>query len=460
MSKPQEREEFMPPDGGYGWVIVFANILINSSLLTLVQCFGIIYKDEFSSMGITAAETSFLLHLHSSLYCSFGFFGSPLLKTYGFRVVAFAGASLMIFGIFLSSFANSYGFLILSISILIGLGQGILMPATYLATYTYFKKRLTVAISLSATGASLFLIFMPKVCDILLTHVRRKYTVLILFTISLLSLVGCYLLKTLNTGSNESDKSVELLNKNNGKLEENANVKEEENKLMPNSNPVYRDTTIPAKKEESIAQKIYSLFDLELLKQTSYVLVVIGLGISFAAELNVILMMQFVLPELSGFLRSDVAFVTSVQYTTDIIGRLAIPLVSHYFEVAPKIMYGGALVAATVARTVLALCGKSGTTVYMCCALLGLTKGARAVFQSVIIPKYVPLEKLPAANGLNMLFTGVVSLMVGPIIGAIHDATNSYVPALHTASALSCICVILWVSEFVFSKCKTVPDDG
>lgn len=32
MDKPMEREEFVPPDGGYGWVIVFANILINVSL--------------------------------------------------------------------------------------------------------------------------------------------------------------------------------------------------------------------------------------------------------------------------------------------------------------------------------------------------------------------------------------------------------------------------------------------
>lgn len=121
--------------------------------------------------------------------------------------------------------------------------------------------------------------------------------------------------------------------------------------MLQNSNSVYRDTTIPVKKEESIAQKIYSLFDLQLVKQTSYILVVIGLGVSFAAELNVILMMQFVLPELSGFLRSDVAIVTSVQYASDIIGRLAIPLLSHYFEVGPKMMYGGALIAATVSRT-------------------------------------------------------------------------------------------------------------
>ncbi|ENN82242.1 hypothetical protein YQE_01382, partial [Dendroctonus ponderosae] len=58
------------PDGGYGWVIVGAIILINLSLLTLVPCFGLIFGDEFEAWRVTSAQTSFLLHLHSSLYCS------------------------------------------------------------------------------------------------------------------------------------------------------------------------------------------------------------------------------------------------------------------------------------------------------------------------------------------------------------------------------------------------------
>ncbi|KAG5883454.1 hypothetical protein JTB14_030876 [Gonioctena quinquepunctata] len=115
-----EKVEFVPLDGGYGWTVVFAIILINSTLLPLMQCFGIIFHAEFSAMGITAAEESFLLHLHSSMYCVVGFFSSPLLKLYDFRLVAFIGASLWCFGIFLTSFANSYGVLIFTVPILIG----------------------------------------------------------------------------------------------------------------------------------------------------------------------------------------------------------------------------------------------------------------------------------------------------------------------------------------------------
>lgn len=88
--------------------------------MTLVQNFGIIYQDEFQTMGITAAQKSLLLHLHSAILCVMGLFTSPLLKKYSFRSIALIGASLMCFGIFCSSFAKSYETLILCISVCIG----------------------------------------------------------------------------------------------------------------------------------------------------------------------------------------------------------------------------------------------------------------------------------------------------------------------------------------------------
>lgn len=93
------------------------------------------------------------------------------------------------------------------------------------------------------------------------------------------------------------------------------------------------------------------MFDLKLLKQVSYSVAVVSLSISFAAELNVILMMQFVLPELSDFNRTDVANIISVQFMFDIIGRLFIPGIFHCFGASPKWIYMGALLTATAART-------------------------------------------------------------------------------------------------------------
>ncbi|XP_060531883.1 monocarboxylate transporter 13-like isoform X3 [Cylas formicarius] len=406
-------KEFVHPDGGYGWIIVVSIVVINSSLLTLIQCFGIIFRDEFKEWNITSAQTSFLLHLQSSLYCSFGFFCSPLLKRYSMRMVAYIGATLMCSGIFLSSFATSYTYLMLSVSLLTGIGQGILMPVTYLATYTYFKKRLTIAVSLSVTGASISSIVMPKICDSLLTYGGRRTTVLILFGVSLLSLLACYLLKPIKS-KKATEEGIPLeIEGQNGVSKKSQEGSEE--LLKTPSNEVYNTTTIPARKQR-IWTKISNLFDLQLLKDIPFVLIIIGLGSSFAAELNVILMLQFILRELSGLTRSEVATAVSVQSVADIIGRLVVPLLSHTCNAPSKVMYCGALLIACFGRLVLSCFSYSKTAVYISIAIIGLTKGCRAVFQSVIIPKYVTLDKIPAATGLHMLFTGAVSLIIGPII--------------------------------------------
>lgn len=51
--------------------------------------------------------------------------------------------------------------------------------------------------------------------------------------------------------------------------------------------------------------------------------------------------------------------------------------------------------------------------------IVGLAKGTKAVFQALIIPDYVPLERLPAASGIQMVCNGILSIGVGPIIGKI-----------------------------------------
>lgn len=305
-------------------------------------------------MGITSAETSFMLHLHSAIYCSLGLLGSPLLKKYDFRRVAVFGTTLMSTGILLSSFANSYGVLICTFSILVGkyitvctkyatsntscagFGQGIMLPATYLATNTYFKKRLTLAVSFSVTGASISYIIMPQVCHKLLAHLQStKSTVLVLAALSTLGIACCFLLKPIKRTTKPDP--------------DDPKPPKEEIELL-DRDQVYKSTTLPTQKT-GFYSKIHDLFNLELLSDRPYVIAIIGMSISFASELNIILMMSFILPELASFERKDVALALSVQSIADIIGRLVVPLLGHHFSVSPRVMYVMSLITSTVGRT-------------------------------------------------------------------------------------------------------------
>lgn len=62
--------------------------------------------------------------------------------------------------------------------------------------------------------------------------------------------------------------------------------------------------------------------------------------------------------------------------------------------------------------------------VLMASMWIGLNKGLRTVFMALVMPSYVPLERLPAATGLQLLFAGFFYFTVGPVVG---ECTNGIV---------------------------------
>lgn len=49
--------------------------------------------------------------------------------------------------------------------------------------------------------------------------------------------------------------------------------------------------------------------------------------------------------------------------------------------------------------------------------IIGFGKGLRTIFIALVIPTYVPLERLPAASGLQLASSGLAFLIFAPVIG-------------------------------------------
>lgn len=71
---------------------------------------------------------------------------------------------------------------------------------------------------------------------------------------------------------------------------------------------------------------------------------------------------------------------------------------------------------------------------------LGIAKGVRTVYMGLVIPSYVPIDKLANASGLQMLVNGIFILIGGPIMG------KFYFYSLFFAFILTC--QILFYSIF------------
>lgn len=66
-SKVKMEGEFIPPDGGWGWMIIIAAGFSNLSALPMLQQFGLLFRDRFSSLSITSSETTTIINMNSAL---------------------------------------------------------------------------------------------------------------------------------------------------------------------------------------------------------------------------------------------------------------------------------------------------------------------------------------------------------------------------------------------------------
>lgn len=90
------------------------------AVLPVQQCFGLIFKERFSDLGITATQTSLILHLNGTITCSLGLISGPMMRRFAFRKVACFGGLTVVLGICAAAFAMSLPSLIVTYCIIIG----------------------------------------------------------------------------------------------------------------------------------------------------------------------------------------------------------------------------------------------------------------------------------------------------------------------------------------------------
>jgi MFS family permease len=161
----------VPPDGGYGWVVASAMALNSFIYIPLSSCFGLIFKDTFAELGLSAAEVSLIVNLHTAFGMLTGLLNGVLLKLFGYRKTAMLAAVLYFGGITSTSFARSFPFFIVAYGLVASLGLGMCKSSFSLALNTYFKKRRSKAIGFTVTVTG----FGPIVLPQLITFLMKFY---------------------------------------------------------------------------------------------------------------------------------------------------------------------------------------------------------------------------------------------------------------------------------------------
>lgn len=147
--------EAKPPDGGYGWVIVFASFMVNLIADGITFSFGVIYVELLKYFGEGKAKTAWIGSLFMAMPLLSGPIASFLTDRYGCRKVTIVGSILAAIGFVISAFTDSIEMLFLTFGIFAGFGLSMCYVAAVVVVAYYFDKRRSFATGLSVCGSGI-----------------------------------------------------------------------------------------------------------------------------------------------------------------------------------------------------------------------------------------------------------------------------------------------------------------
>nr|XP_045597863.1 uncharacterized protein LOC123757937 isoform X1 [Procambarus clarkii]XP_045597871.1 uncharacterized protein LOC123757937 isoform X1 [Procambarus clarkii]XP_045597881.1 uncharacterized protein LOC123757937 isoform X1 [Procambarus clarkii]XP_045597891.1 uncharacterized protein LOC123757937 isoform X1 [Procambarus clarkii]XP_045597900.1 uncharacterized protein LOC123757937 isoform X1 [Procambarus clarkii] len=165
-SRPPRPDNLVPPDGGWGWVIVAANCIITFVMGNIATGFSVLYVHLINA-GYSNVEVSGIPALFMGLTCVLAPLSAGLSHFYSYRCLATVGVTITSLAILLCSFNRSLIWFYICFGGLAGFGNALLMPQGFLIGQKYFSYKKVTANALSMLGGSLGFMAMPTLLSYL-----------------------------------------------------------------------------------------------------------------------------------------------------------------------------------------------------------------------------------------------------------------------------------------------------
>lgn len=154
-SSSTEKKTPKMPDGGYGWVVVFASLMVSLIWDGLSFSFGLINTELLTYFGESPTKTAWISSLFFSVPLLMGPIWSNLVDKYGCRKMTILGGVVSAFGFAISSVCNSVEMLMITFGIISGLGLGIGYVTAVVSIAFWFDKKRSFATGIGASGTGI-----------------------------------------------------------------------------------------------------------------------------------------------------------------------------------------------------------------------------------------------------------------------------------------------------------------
>lgn len=197
-----------PPDGGYGWFIVFGAFSVQFWVAGLVKSYGVLYVEIMETFpSSTATVASWIPAILSALCLALAPLSSALCQRFSCRTVVFIGGLFCALGMCLSYFATSLLHLLFTFGILTGIGGGLSTTPGIVIVSQYFDKHRALANGICVSGTATGSFILP----VLIKHLAENFgfhgTILILGFCMLDVCVSALLYRPLESFNTDDDKN-------------------------------------------------------------------------------------------------------------------------------------------------------------------------------------------------------------------------------------------------------------
>uniref|UniRef100_A0A8D8TLC5 Monocarboxylate transporter 5 n=2 Tax=Cacopsylla melanoneura TaxID=428564 RepID=A0A8D8TLC5_9HEMI len=191
----QKKEEviLVPPDGGWGWLVLLGSLLVNVLMPGTIKSFGVLFVEFIEVFNASQVTASWIPAVCYFLYSSLGPLASYLSAKYSYRTVTLIGGTFASIGMVASFYADSIFFLYISYGVFVGIGAGLSFPPGIFIVTSYFLKYRGLANGIAISGSALGSIFLPPFLRYLLETYGYRGAVLIMGGITLNVWVGAML---------------------------------------------------------------------------------------------------------------------------------------------------------------------------------------------------------------------------------------------------------------------------
>ncbi|KAF0303934.1 Monocarboxylate transporter 5 [Amphibalanus amphitrite] len=490
LSEEPEDDEWnmpVPPDGGWGWMVVFASFMIHVIADGVMYTFGIFYMDITTNFGSTKAETSWIASIMQGVTFGAGPLVSGLVNRYGCRAVCIAGAFVGGAGFVLTTFAQSVQVMYVTIGLVLAI----------VSVTCYFEKKRSFATGIAVCGSGLGPLTavlnkpvlrvaaedgalsgtaarrpVPRnltdsdlpdqpsaaaATSIVVTAPGRQEVCRMTSSQPLLArptpgvqqfgshdVMHLYQPTGSAASSRRPSQHLEVMRRKDifysGSLLNIPQYKSNQDEYeVEVAAPVVDGTARTVvcgciQCPQDVADTLHDMMGLALLKDPVF--------LTFAIS-NFLTSIGFNVPYIyiadkavqAGLDRDSASFLLSIIGISNTVSRIVLGYISDRPCVNRLWVYNCALTVSGIGTALSAFC-TDFPTLALYAAVFGFTIGAYVGLTSVILVDLLGLDKLTNAFGLLLLFQGVATLIGPPIAGALYDATNSYDPGFYVAGTM------------------------